>query len=73
MLMGGSDPAWQPPEQSKIMLGSYATHWIADRRLEPQTANCMQCSCGCTSCPGSAGSYCPPQLLHHVAGLQSLD
>ena len=24
---------WQPSEQSKIMFGGYATHWVADRRL----------------------------------------
>jgi hypothetical protein len=23
---------WQPPEQSKIMFGGYATHWVADRQ-----------------------------------------
>ena len=28
---------WQPPEQSKIMFGGYATHWVADRRLEPRS------------------------------------
>jgi hypothetical protein len=33
MLRGG----WQPPEQSKIMFGSYATNWVTDRRLEPRS------------------------------------
>jgi integrase len=28
---------WQPPEQSKIMFAGYATHWVADRRLEPRS------------------------------------
>jgi len=28
---------WQPPEQSKIMFGGDATHWVADRRLEPRS------------------------------------
>jgi excisionase family DNA binding protein len=28
---------WQPPEQSKIIFGHYATHWVADRRLEPRS------------------------------------
>ena len=33
MLRGG----WQPPEQSKVMFGGYATHWVTDRRLEPRS------------------------------------
>ena len=45
---------WQPPEQSKIMFGGYATHWVADRRLEPRSRDCTPCCCGCTSCLGSA-------------------
>jgi hypothetical protein len=28
---------WQSPEQSKMMFGGYATHWVVDRRLEPRS------------------------------------
>jgi integrase len=28
---------WQPSEQSKMMFGGYATHWLVDRRLEPRS------------------------------------
>ena len=28
---------WQPPEQSKVLFGGYATQRVADRRLEPRS------------------------------------
>ena len=50
---GESNPKgeWQPPEQSKVMFGGYATHWVGGSAA--RAANCMRCCCGCTSCPGS--------------------